>query len=158
MPAAERSSGWSMADHLEASLVIDALEMALHRRRPAAGLMVHSDRGVQYYPVKTIKACWRESVGLFDGRRGNCYDNAITSFHGAALKTEWVYHERYATRSPRSRSLSTSRCFLQSPAEAFRSPGLSEPRNVRGRPQLIASPRPPFVGKVTAKPCTMPSP
>ncbi len=40
--------GWSMADHLEASLVIDALEMALHRRRPAAGLMVHSDRGVQY--------------------------------------------------------------------------------------------------------------
>ncbi len=97
--------GWSMADHLEASLVIDALEMALHRRRPAAGLMVHSDRGVQYACQDYQGVLARNQLVCSMSRRGNCYDNAITeSFHGT-LKTEWVYHERYATREEARRSI-----------------------------------------------------
>ncbi len=139
--------GWSMADHLEASLVIDALEMALHRRRPAAGLMVHSDRGVQYACQDYQGVLARNQLVCSMSRRGNCYDNAITeSFHGT-LKTEWVYHERYATREEARRSIFEFIEVFYNRQRAFRI-RLSESRNCEASPQLIASPRPPFVGKV----------
>ena len=50
--------GWSMGETLESQLAIDALESALKRRRPAAGLLHHSDRGVQYASTSTAR-CWR---------------------------------------------------------------------------------------------------
>ena len=81
------------------------MEMALHRRRPAAGLMVHSDRGVQYACQDYQGVLARNQLVCSMSRRGNCYDNAITeSFHGT-LKTEWVYHERYATREEARQSI-----------------------------------------------------
>ena len=56
--------GWSMADHLRAELAGDALGMALARRGPAAGLLHHSDRGVQYPPRRTTttSGCWANAA------------------------------------------------------------------------------------------------
>lgn len=97
--------GWSMAEHMEASLVMDALEMALSARHPSAGLMVHSDRGVQYACDAYQGLLARHQLVCSMSGKGNCYDNAITeSFHGS-LKTELVYHQRYPTREAARRSI-----------------------------------------------------
>jgi transposase InsO family protein len=100
-----RIVGWSMADHMEASLAIDALEMALHRRHPPAGLMLHSDRGVQYACDAYQALLTRHALVCSMSGRGNCYDNAITESFNGTLKTEWVYHEHYATREQARQSI-----------------------------------------------------
>lgn len=90
--------GWSMAGHMRAELVCDALNMALAARRPGAGLLHHSDRGVQYAcgQYRGILAAWGITASM--SGVGDCYDNApVESFWGK-LKTELVHHERFATR------------------------------------------------------------
>lgn len=90
--------GWSMSERLKSTLCEDALKMAIHNRRPAKGLIHHSDRGVQY-------ACgaYRKLLGLHGlkasmSRKGNCLDNApMESFFGS-LKTELVHRTRYRNR------------------------------------------------------------
>jgi transposase InsO family protein len=97
--------GWSMADHMEASLVIDALEMAFARRKPAAGLLLHSDRGVQYACGAYQSVLARCQMICSMSRSGNCYDNAITESFNGTLKTELVYQEHYATREEARQSV-----------------------------------------------------
>jgi transposase InsO family protein len=92
-----RIVGWSMSGSMETTLVRDALAMALKTRKPPAGLLHHSDRGVQYTS--------REYRGLLESigaecsmsRTGNCYDNAMTESFWGKLKTEMVHHERFTT-------------------------------------------------------------
>lgn len=90
--------GWSMAGHLRGDLVCDALNTALAARRPGAGLLHHSDRGVQYAcgQYRGILAAWGITASM--SRVGDPYDNApVESFWGK-LKAELVHHERFATR------------------------------------------------------------
>lgn len=90
--------GWSMADHLKAELCIDALVMAIHRHCPPAGLIHHSDRGVQYAsaPYPAVLEC--HGIVQSMSRRGNCLDNApMESFFGA-LKIEYIHHAHFRTR------------------------------------------------------------
>jgi putative transposase len=86
--------GWSMADHMRASLCINALEMALLHRRPSEGLIHHSDRGVQYacedYQAKLDKHGIRCSMS----RVGDCYDNAAMESFWGSYKQETVYQQR----------------------------------------------------------------
>lgn len=94
-----RIVGWAMSDSLHRQLVFDALHMALQNRQPLPGLVHHSDRGSQYasddYQALLTKFGMQASMS----RKGNCYDNApMESFFGS-LKTEWVYHRHYRTRS-----------------------------------------------------------
>jgi len=90
--------GWSMADHLRAELPLAALAMAVARRRPEAGLIHHSDRGVQYacddYQLRLSTLNMRCSMS----RRANCYDNAVTESFFGTLKQELVYRRKFATR------------------------------------------------------------
>jgi transposase InsO family protein len=90
--------GWSMAGHMEASLVMDALEAALNDRQPIEGLIVHSDRGVQYACDAYQALLGAKGLLCSMSRKGNCYDNAVTESFFKTLKTELVYHERYETR------------------------------------------------------------
>jgi transposase InsO family protein len=94
-----RIVGWSMADTLETTLVCDALAMAVKTRRPAPGLLHHSDRGVQYTSGEYRAEL--ESIGAecSMSRRGNCYDNAAKESFWGKLKTEMVHHERFRTRA-----------------------------------------------------------
>lgn len=104
-----RVIGWSMAEHLKASLVIEALTMAIQTRRTAgedlSGLLHHSDRGVQY-ACEAYQAVL-EAHGLSGSmsRRGNCYDNAVVESFMGTLKTELVHHERYRTRQQAMQSI-----------------------------------------------------
>ncbi len=79
--------GWSMDSHMRTELVVDALEMAVWRRRPVAGLVHHSDRGVQYTAISFGKRL--EEVGIVPsmGRTGTALDNAMAESFIATLKT-----------------------------------------------------------------------
>ena len=93
-----RVVGWSMTDHLRSEAVAEALSMALKGRRPGAGLLHHSDRGVQYACGAYRELLNEHGIQRSMSRSGNCYDNAaVESFFGT-LKTELVHRTRYATR------------------------------------------------------------
>ena len=98
--------GWAMAEHMETSLVSDALRMALARRRPAAGeLLHHSDRGCQYASDDYQHLLARSGIACSMSGRGDCWDNAPMESFWATLKTELVNHQRYATRARAAASI-----------------------------------------------------
>ena len=84
--ASEAIVGWSMASHMKTELVVDALQMAVWRRKPSAGLVHHSDRGSQYTAISFGKRL--EEVGLVPsmGRTGTALDNAMAESFVATLK------------------------------------------------------------------------
>jgi len=90
--------GWSMATHLRTELVVDALQMAIARRKPAAGLVHHSDRGVQYTSLYFGKRLEDEGLVPSMGRVGSAYDNALAESFVATLKTELLYRSSWPTR------------------------------------------------------------
>lgn len=89
--------GWSMADHMEATLVSDALQMAITRRNPAAGLLHHSDRGAQYASEDYVELLQSNGLEMSMSGRGDCWDNAVMESFWGTLKSELVNHEHYAT-------------------------------------------------------------
>ena len=96
-----RVVGWAMADHLRAALCLDALDMALARRRPAAdaGLVHHSDRGCQYACGDYRRRLEEHGVACSMSRPGDCYDNAAVESFWSTLKRELVHHATYRTRA-----------------------------------------------------------
>src|SRR4051812_9858972 len=90
--------GWSMADHMRKELVIDALEMAVHRRRPARGLIHHSDQGSQYVSLGFGQTARDAGIARSMGSKGDCYDNAVAESVFATLKKELVHRRSWPTR------------------------------------------------------------
>ncbi len=90
--------GWAMADHMEASLVEDALQMALQQRQPEAGLLHHSDQGRQYTSVVYQNRLANAHCQISMSRTGNCYDNAAMESFFGTLKTECAT-QPFATRA-----------------------------------------------------------
>jgi putative transposase len=90
--------GWSMATHLRTELVVDALQMAIVRRKPSPGLVHHSDRGVQYTSLSFGKRLEDEGLLPSMGRVGSAYDNALAESFVATLKTELLYLSSWPTR------------------------------------------------------------
>jgi putative transposase len=93
-----RVVGWSMATHLRTEIVVDALQMAIARRKPAPGLVHHSDRGVQYTSLSFGKRLEDEGLLPSMGRVGSAYDNALAESFVATLKTELLYRNTWPTR------------------------------------------------------------
>jgi putative transposase len=90
--------GWSMRDDLGTELALDALGMALTRRRPRPGLVHHSDRGSQYTSLAFGKTI--EAAGILPsmGRRGDAFDNALAESFFATLETELLDRHTFHTR------------------------------------------------------------
>jgi putative transposase len=93
-----RIVGWSMADHMRAELVVDALTMAVARRRPAPGLIHHSDQGSQYVSLAFGQAARDAGIARSMGSKGDCYDNAVAESFFATLKKELVHRRSWPTR------------------------------------------------------------
>jgi putative transposase len=90
--------GWAMDQTMESRLVVDALEMAIGRRRPGAGLLAHSDRGSQYASDHYQRALAAQGITCSMSGVGQCWDNApVESFFGS-LKREIEPGEVFATR------------------------------------------------------------
>jgi putative transposase len=94
-----RIVGWAMAEHLRAELVLDALEMALWNRRPERGVIHHSDQGSQYTSVDFGAHCAQAGVIPSMGRRGDCYDNAVTEAFFATLECEGIAQRRFRSHA-----------------------------------------------------------
>lgn len=93
-----RIVGWAMSETMPASLVERALQMAIDTRSPAAGLLHHSDRGVQYAAHVFQGLLERNGIECSMSRKGNCYDNAVKESFFHTLKTELCDREHYRTR------------------------------------------------------------
>lgn len=91
--------GWSIKPRMTADIVIDALTMAWFRKKPAPGLIHHSDRGSQY--ASHAFQARLEEYGMIASmsRKGNCWDNAPTESFFNSLKNERVHGTRYRTRA-----------------------------------------------------------
>lgn len=90
--------GWSMASHLRTELVVDALEMALWKRKPGAGLIHHTDRGAQYTALSFGEKLKGAGLVPSMGRTGSALDNAISESFVASLKTELIDRSSFPTR------------------------------------------------------------
>ena len=99
--------GWALDRHLEAELAIAALQMALHRRKPTAGLTHHSDRGVQYASHDYIALLKDHGARISMSRRGNPYDNAACESFMKTLKYEEVYRQEYRDLAEAHASIQT---------------------------------------------------
>ena len=97
--------GWAVSMRITSELVIEALNRAILMRRPEKGLIAHSDKGSQYashdYRALLNMHGFRQSMS----GKGNCYDNAVAESFFHTMKTEWVFFEKYLTRSQAKTSL-----------------------------------------------------
>lgn len=103
--ASRRVVGLAMADHLRASLVTEALETALTLRRPAPGLVFHSDRGCQYTSRECRDLLAKHKMTQSLSRPGQCWDNAVAESFFATLKEELLYRGVWPTRSAAKRAI-----------------------------------------------------
>ena len=96
--ASRRIVGWSMGAAPDASLTEAALVMALRQRRPPAGLLHHSDRGIHYTCARYRHALTMHGIEASFSRLANCWDNAVVESFFKSLKTERVQHRTYRSR------------------------------------------------------------
>jgi transposase InsO family protein len=97
--------GWAMRDHMQVELASSALTMAIQQQRPEAGLIHHSDRGVQYASQAYREALSVAGIAASMSRKANCYDNAPMESFFHTLKTERVHHCQYKTRAEAQRDI-----------------------------------------------------
>jgi putative transposase len=90
--------GWSMSDRNDQTLVLGALEMALEHRQPKAGVIHHTDRGRLYAADRYRHVLETHAVLPSMGRKGDCYDNAVSESFFSTLKNELTHDRRYDNR------------------------------------------------------------
>lgn len=90
--------GWSMADNMKAELVNNALLMAIWQRKPAKGLVWHTDRGSQYASNSHLRIIQQHGIIQSMSRKGNCWDNAVAESFFHTLKNELIHQCKFKTR------------------------------------------------------------
>lgn len=103
--ASRRVVGWCADRHLDHSLTLRALQMALRHRQPRAGALHHSDRGTQYASVAYQQLLARHGLVCSMSRLGDCWDNAVVESFFATLKTELAVDADWPTRAVACREL-----------------------------------------------------
>ena len=97
--------GWDLSASLERHSTIHALHKAIRRRNPSKGLMIHSDRGIQYasFDFRTIL----KNLGFIQSmsRKGNCWDNAVAESFFHTLKTQLIHHHRFESEAEAEQAL-----------------------------------------------------
>ena len=91
--------GWSMKPTMATELVLDALTMAVWRRRPKAEVIIHSDQGSQFASDDFNRWCKDNALLPSMSRRGNCWDNAVAESFFSSLKKEKIKRQIYRTRN-----------------------------------------------------------
>ncbi len=101
-----RIVGWSMENHLRTELVVDALQMAVWRRKPAPGLIHHSDQGVQYTSLSLGERLREVGITPSMGRTGSALDNAMAESFVSTLKAELVSRLEFPSRQAAKTAIS----------------------------------------------------
>jgi putative transposase len=94
-----RVVGWAMADHLRSELVIEAVDMAVWRRRPTEGVIHHSDQGSQYASLAFGRRLRETGLVGSMGSRGDCFDNAVAESFFATLKKELIHGRSWPAKA-----------------------------------------------------------
>jgi putative transposase len=102
---ARRVVGWAVSDRLHKELALRALRRALAVRRPAAGLLHHSDRGSQFCSLAYQAELRRHGLLISMSGKGNCYDNSMVETFFKTLKSELVWRTTFQTRAEAQRAL-----------------------------------------------------
>lgn len=97
--------GWSMDSRMKTELIAAAFKQAIGRTGAKAGLLVHSDRGVQYASKEYQKLLKKHGFICSMSRKGNCYDNAPMEFFWGKLKMEWLNDYKFQTRDEAKRAV-----------------------------------------------------
>ncbi|WP_156789118.1 IS3 family transposase [Burkholderia latens] len=92
---ARRIVGWAFSQHADTDLVLKALRRAYDHRRPAPGLMFHSDQGCQYTSTRFLAELRARGAIQSMSRRGNCWGNAVVERFFRSLKSEWIGEQLY---------------------------------------------------------------
>ena len=103
--ASRRVVGWAMKDSLETALATDALTMALWNRKPGRGLVVHSDRGVQYASEVYQEILAQQGITCSMSRKGDCLDNAVAESFFASLEWELIQDSDWHTHAEARRAV-----------------------------------------------------
>jgi len=93
-----RIVGWSMKNNQKTVLVMDALFMAVKRRKPNSRVLIHSDQGCQFTSYEWESFCESHKLDLSMSRRGNCWDNAVVESFFSSLKRERIKKKIYKSR------------------------------------------------------------
>ena len=102
---ARKVVGWAMAPDMQATLVCQALQLAIAQRCPAPGLIVHSDRGSQYASAAHQALLTQHGLVGSMSRKGNCWDNAVMERFFLNLKMERVWQRDYANHAEATRDI-----------------------------------------------------
>ena len=97
--------GWSLSNRMTGKMIMNALRMAIWRRRPFRGLIFHSDRGSQYCSNDFQNMLKTHGMISSMSRKGNCWDNAVAESFFGSLKTERVFFSSYMTRESAKRDI-----------------------------------------------------
>lgn len=100
-----RIVGWETSEHPDAGLAMSALNHAIRTRHPPAGLIHHSDRGVQYASYSYQAILKRCGIICSMSRKGNCWDNAGKESFFGKLKSEWIRSKIFSTREEASKEI-----------------------------------------------------
>ena len=100
-----RVVGWAVAEHMRASLCVDALKMALGRRQPPRELVHHTDQGCQYVSAEYQAVLSSAGIVCSMSRRGNCWDNAVAESFFATLKKELIHRYRWLDRRDAAKAI-----------------------------------------------------
>jgi putative transposase len=87
--------GWALSSSLSTEMVLTALRRSIRNRRPGAGLIIHSDRGVQYASKDFRKVLNKYHFVQSMSRKGNCWDNAVAESFFGIIKSELIHHEQF---------------------------------------------------------------
>jgi len=87
--------GWALSSSLDSQMVQTALRRAIRNRRPDAGLIIHSDRGVQYACHDFRKLLYKHALVQSMSRMGDCWDNAVAESFFSIIKSELIHHVRF---------------------------------------------------------------
>ena len=105
--ASRRIVGWAMSERIDRTLVCDALTIAIQRRKPAAGLIHHSDRGSQYASTDYQNLLDRHGLIPSMSRKGNCWDNAPMESFFHSMKVEWLRDLTFRNRAEARQAIFT---------------------------------------------------
>ena len=95
---ARRIVGWSMKSRMQTDIVLDALLMAVWRRKPTARVIIHSDQGSQFTSLEWQSLLKPRNLDASMSRRGNWNDNAVAESFFHLLKTKRIRRKTYTTR------------------------------------------------------------
>jgi len=126
--------GWAMAPAMPTALIMSALEMALQQRRPARGLVLHSDRGSQYASAEYQAMLARHGIVCSMSRKGNCWDNSPMERFFLNLKMERVWQRRYANHAEARRDITQYIVGFYNPVRLHSTLGYVSPTAYEAKP------------------------